>query len=84
MVTKKSEEKNFPKNTRIWYPKYVGKKLSQKSEKTRFLLTNKYCDQKRGKKREKNFFQKHTYFASYKRWKKIVWKMCGNTFFINT
>ena len=34
-----------------------------------------------GKKREKIFFQKHTYIASYKRWKKIVWKKCENTFF---
>jgi len=41
IVTKKSEEKNgrkkFSKNTRIGYPKNVGKKSSQKSAKTRFL-----------------------------------------------
>ena len=36
------------------------------------------------KKREKIFFQKHTYIASNKRWKKVVWKKCENTFFINT
>ena len=36
------------------------------------------------KNREKIFFPKHTYIASYKRWKKIVWKKCENTFFINT
>ena len=34
-----------------------------------------------GKKREKIFFHKHTYIASFKRWKKIVWKKCENTFF---
>ena len=59
-MTKKSEEKNarkkFSKNTRIWYPKYVGKKSSQKSEKIQFLLTNKYCDQKMGEKTREKFF----------------------------
>ena len=34
-----------------------------------------------GKKREKIFFQKYTYIESFKRWKKIVWKKCENTFF---
>jgi len=34
-----------------------------------------------GKKSEKKFYQKHTYYASYKRWKKIAWKKCENTFF---
>jgi len=41
IVTKKTEENNarkiFSKNTRIGYPKIVGKKSSQKSSKTRFL-----------------------------------------------
>ena len=36
------------------------------------------------KKARKNCYQKHTYIASKKRWKKIVWKKCENTFFINT
>ena len=35
-----------------------------------------------GKKNaSKIFFQKHTYIAGYKRWKKIVLKKCENTFF---
>ena len=34
-----------------------------------------------GKDSEKKFYQKHTYIASKKRWKKIVWKKCEDTFF---
>ena len=32
------------------------------------------------KNARKIVFQKHTYIASKKRWKKIVWKKCENTF----
>ena len=32
-----------------------------------------------GKKARKKFYQKHTYIANKKRWKKIVWKKCKNT-----
>ena len=36
------------------------------------------------KNARKIVFQKHTHIASYKRWKKIVWKKCENTFFLKT
>ena len=81
----KNAREKLSKNTPIGYPKIDGKKSSGKSVKIRFLYTHEYCDQKMGgKKREKIFFQKHTHIASFKRWKKIVWKKCENTFFINT
>ena len=82
---KKTREIFFSKNTRISRDKNDGKKSSGKSAKTNFLWKHEYRDQKiGGKKREKIFFQKHTYIASFIRWKKIVWKKCENTFFINT
>jgi len=38
-----------------------------------------------GEKREEKFFpETHAYIESSKRWKKIIWKKCENTFFINT
>ena len=46
-----------------------------------FYKHTKIVTKQWGKKREKIFFQKHTHIASYKRWKKIVWKRAKTRFF---
>ena len=82
---KRTREKFFEKNTRIGYRKNVGKKSSEKSAKNVFLYSHEYRDQKMGgKKREEKIVIKHTNRVSKNCWKKIVWKNCENTFFINT
>ena len=55
----KNARKKFSKNTRIGYPKIVGKKSSGKSAKNLFFKTHEYRDRKMGKKREKNFQKTH-------------------------
>ena len=79
-------EKFFSKNTRISRKKTMEKNRLEKVRKIVFFYENTNIVTKKweGTKREKIFFQKHTYIASFKRWKKIVWKKCENTFFINT
>jgi len=63
----------------------MKKNRPEKVRKHIFYKQTNIVTKKLGEKyREKFFFQKHTYIASYKRWKKIVWKKCENTFFINT
>jgi len=55
----------------------LGKKLSEKSAKKRFLYSHEYGDQKLvGKKRAKQFFQKHTNSAGIKCWEKFIAKKC--------
>ena len=48
----------------------MEKNLLGKSAKTRFFENTNIVTKKWGEKREKIFFQKHTYIASFKRWKK--------------
>jgi len=51
----KKREKNFSKNTRIGYPKIVGKKSSQKSAKKMFFYKHMNIVTKNGGKRGKKF-----------------------------
>ena len=76
----KNARKKFSNNTRIVYPKIVGKKSSQKSPKNVFYKHMNIETINGGKKRE-NFFPKTHVNREKKRWKKIVWKKCENTFF---
>ena len=53
---KKTRQKFFLKNTRIGFPKNVGRNRLKKVRKKVFKETHEYCDQKwEEKKREKNF-----------------------------
>ena len=81
----KNARKKFSKNTRIGYPKIVGKKSSQKRAKKMFFNKHMNIETINGgeKSEKKKFYQKNTYIANKKRWKKILWKKCKNTFFIN-
>ena len=61
-MREKNARKFFSRNTRIGYPKNVGKKSSQKSAKKCFLKTHLYCDEKWGEKSEKKFLpETHVY-----------------------
>ena len=82
---KKSEKKFLPESYAYREQKTMEKNRMEKVQKHVFykhtnILTKKWGG---GKTRE-NFFPETQYIASFKRWKKIVWKKCENTFFINT
>ena len=78
----KNARKNFSKNTRIGYPKNVGKKSSQKSAKKCFLKTHLYCDEKCGEKKREKIFTRNTRISRAKNDGKKVWKKRENTFFL--
>ena len=60
----------------------MEKNRLEKVRKQVFYKHTNVVTKKWGKKNSsKNFFQKHTYIAGYKRWKKIVWKKCEKMFF---
>ena len=76
--------KNFSKNSRIGCPKIVGKKRLEKVRKHVFYKHTNIVTRKWGEKYARNFFSRKTRNRELKTMEKIVWKKCGNTFFINT
>jgi len=66
----KNRDKNFTRNTRVSQAKNDGKKSSQKSAKKVFFNKHMNIVPKMGGKKREIFFQKHTYIAGCKRWKK--------------
>ena len=66
----KKRAKQFSRTIRMVRAKNVGKKLSEKSAKKRFLYSNEYRDQKMGEKTRETIFPENTNSASKKCLKK--------------
>ena len=76
--------KKFSKNTRIGYPKIVGKKSSQKSPKNVFYKHMNIETKNGGKSREEIYPETHS-FRRQTTMEKNRLEKCENTFFfINT
>ena len=81
----KKRGKNFTRNKRISRAKNDGKKSSGKSAKTRFFYKHtNIVTKKWGEKTREKFFSRNTRISLQKRLKKIDWKQCEITVFINT
>ena len=75
--------KNLLTETHVYREqKTMEKNRMEKVQKHVFYKHTNIVTKKWGEKTRENFFQKHTYIANYKRWKKIVWKKCENSFFL--
>jgi len=82
IVTKKWGEKREKKSLAETHV-YPEQKTMDKNrlERVRKHVFYKHTNIVNKKNARKKFVQKATYIAIKKRWKKIVWKKCENTFF---
>ena len=80
----KNARKEFSKNTRIGYPKNVGKKLSLKVRKHVFYKHMNIVTKKMGGKNARKKFSRNTRISRAKNDGQKSCGKCENTFFINT
>ena len=76
----KKARKKLSKNTRIGYPKFIGKKSSGQRVKIRFYKHMNIVMKNRGEKTREKFFKKHTNRVYKNCWKKNVSKKCEKFF----
>ena len=81
---KKSEKKILPESNVYRDQKTIERNRLEKVRKHVFYKHTNIVTKKWGKKREEKIVKKHTNRVSKIFWKKIVWKKCENTFFIDT
>ena len=74
----------FPETHEYVRAKMLGKKLSQKFSKKKFLYSLEYRDQKSWEKMREQFFQKHTNGSCKNVGENNVAKKCEKTLFIFT
>ena len=75
--------KKFSKNTRLGYPKIVGKNRLEKVRKHVFYKHTKIVTKNWGEKTREKIFSRNTRISRAKNdGKKIVWKKCENAFFL--
>jgi len=80
----KKREKNFFQKHRFRKQTTMEKNRQEKVRKHVFYKHTNIVIKKWGKKTQENFFSRNTRISLQKRWKKIDWKQCEITFFINT